>query len=307
MIKVERTGCPDQLNPAMHNQIGPTELRKVTDKMARGEKLLGDDFRAYRHPDVREALREMSFGKCVYCESKIAGSQDTDVEHYRPKKGVTEADKAGIAHEGYWWLAMVWENLVLSCMHCNQMRSTLVIIPDDLETEEEFREFLMRAPESRAGKKNAFPTQGNVWVTTPDGDLSDEKPLILNPVDDTPEDHLEWVLFKGASTVRARNNSPEGEATRSILGLNRRWLEEDRRIHLLEMREDRNDIIAAINNWIEVEDEDARRRFKATADRAIARLMEKKKPHRPFAGMASAFVKLVQGEVAQMMQPPVEG
>ena len=94
----------------------------------------------------------------------------------------------------------------------------------------------------------------------------------LNPVDDEPEQHLDWVLFKGASTVRAKNGSAAGEATRKILGLNRRWLEEDRRIHLLEMREDRNDIIDAINNWIEVEGVDAQRRFKATANRAIARL-----------------------------------
>lgn len=307
MIKIERTPCPDQLNPTMHNQIGPSELRKLTDKRVRGEKLLGGDFQAYRNQTVREALREMCFGKCAYCESKIAGGQDTDVEHYRPKKGVTEADKAGIPHEGYWWLAMVWENLVLSCQHCNQMRSTLVIIPDDLETQEEFKAFLMRAPQSRAGKKNAFPTEGNIWVTAQGGDLALEKPLILNPVDDAPEDHLEWVLFKGASTVRAKNNSPAGEATRKILGLNRRWLEEDRQIHLLEMREDRNDIIEAINNWLEFDDPVVQQRFKTTADRAIARLVRRTFENKPFAGMARAFLVSVQAEVAGMMPDPLAG
>lgn len=307
MIKIERTPHPDQLNPAMPDQVGPRELRDLTHKLDRGEKLVGDDFQAYRNQAVREALREMCFGKCAYCEAKIAGAQDTDVEHYRPKKGVTEADKAGIPHEGYWWLAMVWENLVLSCQHCNQMRSTLVIIPDDLETEEEFKAFLMRAPKSRAGKKNAFPTAGNTWVTAPDGDLSLEKPLILNPADEDPKNHLEWVLFKGASTVRAKNNSAAGEATRTILGLNRRWLEEDRRIHLLEMREDRNDLIDAINNWLEVEGADAQRRFKATADRAIERLVRRTLKNKPFAGMAHAFLEVVQAEVEEMMQQQPSG
>lgn len=302
MIRVARTPCPRPLDPAFPDEVGPRELRKLTEKVARGETLSGDDFQAYRNPKVREALREMFHGKCAYCESKIAGSQDTDVEHYRPKKGVTEADDLGIAHPGYWWLAMVWENLVLSCQHCNQTRSSLVIIPDDLETEEDLREFLMRQPQSRVGKLNAFPTEDNAWVTTPGNSLGQERPLILNPADVDPEAHLDWVLFKGAATVRARHASPSGEATRRILGLNRRWLEEDRRVHLLEMREDRNDIIEAINNWLTADDPADRDRWSAWADRAIARLVRRTAPDKPFAGMARTFLAQVQAEVEEMAQ-----
>ena len=243
MIPVTRTACPPSLDPNDPDASGPKEFRKIRDMLANGETVKSDDFSAYGSRAVREALREMFHGKCAYCESKIAGNQDTDVEHYRPKKGVTEAEDAGVAHPGYWWLAMVWENLVLSCQHCNQSRSYHVIIPDNLETEDELIEFLQNQPASRAGKLNAFPTEDGVWALGPGDDLTVEKPLILNPVDTDPGNHLDWVLFQGASTVRARNGSLVGEATRKILGLNRRWLEEDRRIHLLEMREDRNDII----------------------------------------------------------------
>ncbi|GAB5448511.1 HNH endonuclease [Gymnodinialimonas sp.] len=303
MIKVERTPCPPSLDPADPNAAGPRELRRVAEMIERGETVGSDEFQAYRDRDVREALREMFKGKCAYCESKIAGSQDTDIEHYRPKRGVSEAKKAGVDHPGYWWLAMVWENLVLSCQHCNQVRSSLVIIPDDVKTQAELVAFLQDPPLSRAGKLNAFPTEGDIWITDAGGDLADEVPLILNPVDVDPEPHLDWVLFQGAATVRAKNESPAGEATRTILGLNRRWLEEDRRIHLLEMREDRNDIIQAINNWLETEDPVDQQRWKDFADRAIERLWRRTGGGQPFSGMAKAFLTLVQREVEDMMVP----
>ena len=65
-----------------------------------------------------------------------------------------------------------------------------------------------------------------------------------------------------------------GEATSRILGLNRRWLEEERRIHLLEMRRIRNMLINKLNMWTE--------------------------ENQPFAGMARAFLELVREEVANM-------
>ncbi|MEQ8306661.1 MAG: HNH endonuclease [Hoeflea sp.] len=288
------------MDPNDPDASGPKEFRKIRDMLANGDTVKSDDFSAYGNRAVREALREMFHGKCAYCESKIAGSQDTDVEHYRPKKGVTEAEEAGVAHPGYWWLAMVWENLVLSCQHCNQSRSYHVVIPDDLETEDELIEFLQNQRTSGAGKQNAFPTEDSAWALGPEDDLTVEKPLILNPVDTDPDNHLDWVLFRGASTVRAHNGSPVGEATLKILGLNRRWLEEDRRRHLLEMREDRNDIIYAINNWLMADDQNQKDDWKIQADRSIDRLVRRTAAEKPFAGMARAFLALVQEEVIGM-------
>lgn len=300
MIRVARTPCPPALDLNDPNSAGSRELAKVRAKLAAGEILKSSDFSAYGLRPVREALQEMFHGKCAYCESKIAGTQDTDVEHYRPKKGVTEADDAGVAHPGYWWLAMRWENLVLSCQHCNQSRSYHVIIPDDVETEADLREFLERPPKATAGKLNAFPVEGNAWVTQEDGDLTTERPLILNPVDTEPDDHLDWVLFQGASTVRAKDGSPVGEATRKILGLNRRWLEEERRIRLLEMRRLRSWLIEKLNAWIEADDPDIAAIHAADAQRIIKELVEMCADEKPFAGMARAFLANVQDEVAAM-------
>ncbi|UOA28228.1 HNH endonuclease [Pseudosulfitobacter sp. DSM 107133] len=300
MIKAVRTPCPPALDLTVPGSAGSRELAKVKAKLAAGEVLKSDDFSAYGNRAVREALREMFHGKCAYCESKIAGSQDTDVEHYRPKKGVTEADEAGVAHPGYWWLAMRWENLVLSCQHCNQSRSYHVIIPDGLETEDDLRAFLERQPKTRAGKLNAFPVEGNAWVTDEGGDLATENPLILNPVDMDPDDHLEWVLFQGASTVRAKGGSAVGEATRKILGLNRRWLEEDRRIRLLEMRRLRNRLIAKLNKWLEADSSVLAEVYQAAAQEVIDDLRAMTDEKQPFAGMARAFLSQVQDEVATM-------
>lgn len=300
MIPVARTPCPPSLDLADPNSSASKELAKVTAKVARGEVLSGKDFDAYADRAVREALRQMFHGKCAYCESHIAGSQDTDVEHYRPKGGVSEAKDAGVDHPGYWWLAMKWENLVLSCQHCNQSRSYHVIIPDGLETETELLEFLKNAPHSKAGKLNTFPTANGEWIADPDGDLTSEQPLILNPVDTDPSDHLEWVLFEGASTVRARNGSPAGEASRSILGLNRRWLEEDRRIRLLELQRIRNRLIDKLNKWLEADDPVIADIHRDAALERIAELQEKTGDEQPFAAMARAFLDNVRAEVAAM-------
>ena len=60
---------------------------------------------------VREKLNELYFHKCAYCETLCKA----EIEHYRPKKGVTE----DTLHNGYYWLCYEWSNLVPSCRYCN--------------------------------------------------------------------------------------------------------------------------------------------------------------------------------------------
>src|SRR6185295_18181901 len=69
-------------------------------------------------------------GRCVYCETNITDFQHGDIEHFRPKKGVTDegdqpvvipmADGKNMEHPGYYWLAYQWTNLLPSCITCNQ-------------------------------------------------------------------------------------------------------------------------------------------------------------------------------------------
>ena len=62
--------------------------------------------------EVRERLRDIYYNKCAYCEDIDA---KPEVEHYRPKKKVSEDS----SHPGYYWLCYEWTNLLPSCHYCN--------------------------------------------------------------------------------------------------------------------------------------------------------------------------------------------
>ncbi len=63
--------------------------------------------RTYNTPQVNEALLEMFYGKCYICENREMTSMQ--IEHLRPHK---EQPK----------LKYDWNNLFLSCAHCNSIK-----------------------------------------------------------------------------------------------------------------------------------------------------------------------------------------
>lgn len=172
----------------------------------------GDVYRGRRYGIKREVF--MSFdgpfaGKCAYCEQIIAGDQHGDMEHFRPKKEVRDAENRPVSvvidgqarkHPAYYWLAYDWRNLLPSCRLCNKQ-------PSD---------------EEPYGKGNRFPVAGEYAVQ--EGEEQDEKALLLNPVDDDPDEHLnlnelgilDWKTDRGEACVK-------------ILGLNERGLPDARR------------------------------------------------------------------------------
>jgi uncharacterized protein (TIGR02646 family) len=79
MIKLTRKTCPN-----------PLKLR--TD---------------YKYPENKIALRESSYGKCMYCESSISHIDHGDVEHIKPK--------SKFPAETY-----NWDNLGYACSKCNR-------------------------------------------------------------------------------------------------------------------------------------------------------------------------------------------
>lgn len=85
MIKISRPGCPDPVALANGN---------------------------YKVPQNKEALKSASFGKCMYCESKIPHIDHAHVEHIKPK-----------AIGKFPHLAFVWENLGYACAKCNGSKS----------------------------------------------------------------------------------------------------------------------------------------------------------------------------------------
>src|SRR5829696_5580783 len=76
---------------------------------------------------MKKALFEGFNNKCAYCEDNLL-SQPGDVEHFRPKRAVTDENDNPVLwsprskkkHPGYYWLAYHWENLLPSCNDCNR-------------------------------------------------------------------------------------------------------------------------------------------------------------------------------------------
>lgn len=161
-------------------------------------------------------------GKCAYCECWITNLQHHgDVEHFRPKKGVTDLDghpvfvpdgegDATIEHRGYYWLAYDWRNLLPSCNGCNRASQ----VRDSATGEQRL-----------VGKQNRFPVAGRrAWK--PDHALAEEQPLLIHPVEEDPSAHLEVVIETGMMAAK----TPRGQACIDVFGLNLRdRLPEERR------------------------------------------------------------------------------
>jgi len=160
------------------------------------------EFRAFRMPEVRHALRELFFNKCAYCESPLSVVAG-DVEMFRPKAAVAENP----LHPGYWWLAIDWNNLLIACPDCNRLRS---------HTHDDHKVV--------SGKANRFPlVDESARCFDPKDDLFREQPLLLDPCRDDPDEHLvfDWSGLVASDTLR-------GQTTIAVLGLNRPSLFEAR-------------------------------------------------------------------------------
>lgn len=118
---------------------------------------------------LREEFDRFSHGKCWYVECKNAGTDD-DIDHYRPKLGVTEDEH----HPGYYWLAFNWRNLRLSCHRANRPR----VNPETGVT---------------GGKAGHFPlVPPSVRANSPTDDLAREVPALLDPTNPTDVDLLSF-------------------------------------------------------------------------------------------------------------------
>jgi hypothetical protein len=126
--------------------------------------------------NVKDQFRGISHNKCWYCETKVERGFG-DMDHHRPKGGVTKT-----SHPGYWWLGFSWRNWRFSCELCN---SKLNDQPKDSKDGS-------KGSKGRVGGKgNDFPLLGGedgekrrVWdeKDCPDYDeLKRERPMLLDP------------------------------------------------------------------------------------------------------------------------------
>ena len=206
-------------------------------------------FEMYREPEVCRWLDRLFHEKCAYCESQYQASKCRNVEHYRPKGGVSGTKPR---HKGYWWLANDWRNLVPSCIACNQRRRHAFY--RDGMTMDELRdaELQPKGELAKGGKGNIFPMRSpTTWVRSEGALLSDEDPLLIDPMERDPVSHLEWVFDWDRTrfiwhanpllvVVRPLRSSgvddPYGRASIDTYSLNRGGLFRTRMEHLARMR-----------------------------------------------------------------------
>ena len=140
------------------------------------------------------------YGKCAYCEAPIADYQHGDIEHFRPKAGVTdEHDRPIKNHPGYYWLAYDWTNLLPSCAKCNQ--------PGIVSGR-------------KVGKRNRFPVKGR-HARRPE-EIELEKPHLIHPASGRPEDNPELHLVVDTRTGIMGHRTERGRMCIEIFALNDR-------------------------------------------------------------------------------------
>lgn len=143
----------------------------------------------------RSALAVMFNGKCAFCESVLDNARLSDIERFRPRGGVAESS-GNYLGDHYWAQTYAWENLYLCCPNCNRSKAN---------------RFPLEPGSTRA------PANANREA------LRHERPMLLDPCADDPDQHL---LFSADGQVSGLTD--RGRATIELLDLNRSSLCRDR-------------------------------------------------------------------------------
>jgi uncharacterized protein (TIGR02646 family) len=167
-------------------------------------------FTAYKAAAVRTALETMFENKCAYCESWYAHLMPTDIEHYRPK-GAWRDESGNLVKPGYYWLAADWNNLLASCADCNRERN---------QTRRTAGGKIVKV---KSGKANSFPLAPSSPRWTSPTPVLNEQPLLLDPCNDGPDDHLHFSFdgFVAAKDSAQEAMLPKGQTTIDVCGLAR--------------------------------------------------------------------------------------
>lgn len=173
-------------------------------------KVKGDIYKGSKHRIKHDVFMNPNahfYGKCAYCESRMTENQPGDIEHFRPKNAVKDINNQNVMidrghgnepHPGYYWLAYSWQNMLPACRDCNCVTTAKT--------------------EQRIGKGNRFPVDKDEYAVEP-GTEEAETPLLINPVDEDPENHLEVDI---TGVMYAKDESVKGQTCIDIFGLNAR-------------------------------------------------------------------------------------
>lgn len=154
---------PDDLNVPdewLQKATKLTELLIAEVDTTNRAKIISDNAEMWR--EIKPAFRQLFHGKCWYTEAPQQGT-DVDMDHFRPKKRVSELIGSSTPHCGYWWLAFSLGNFRYSCIIANRRRK-------DVESGK------------TGGKADHFPIiDESKRARAPECDLEDEQPVLLDP------------------------------------------------------------------------------------------------------------------------------
>jgi len=285
---VDRKSVPAPASLVDPDGAGRRELEKAS-KHYLDPKAETFGFKAYKRPDVKEALRELFKKKCAYCESLHEATSSADIEHYRPKAGVDGEP----GHRGYWWLAADWDNLLRSCIGCNRVEGHRVAEAGMTAAQ------LAAQKVQSVGKGNAFPVSA-VRAFKPGDDCDREDPLLIDPTRRDPGPHLAWHTDTDLSLLSPSFHGAVadayGEHTIRIMALNRQALVEARTRHLQRLNDLLFDIAQALDEAaVAAPAQRARPLQRVTRKRAQLRAMAG--ADEEFTAMTRAFVAAAEGEL----------
>jgi uncharacterized protein (TIGR02646 family) len=249
MIFIKRSAEPEILF-----QPGQAKAKALCKEYDQGNRSFDFDNAVYGHHTVKQALILMQHGKCCYCESKILHTGPGDVEHYRPKAGYQQNSKDAMQKPGYYWLAYSWDNLLLSCGRCNSKY-----------------------------KKNLFPLlHQNKRAQCHHDDFGLESPLLINPTLTDPKNH---IGFRDEIPYPI-DDSPYGNTTIAVLGLDREELNEIRR-EKMKLLKAYLIIIKLAEECLDLFDEAQKARLLAEAENARYKLSTASMPNAEYSAMVS--------------------
>lgn len=196
MIRLKKLANPKPFEVSTKNTLYIREMAKL-----KAYFKLDPTERARTRPPFNEGLlsaesavqelKRIQHSKCAFCETLLGRNSGRFVSHYRPLSNAVDPYHNTQHLECYAWFAYEWQNLMLICKDCDNH------------------------------KLNYFPISGRTAVAFSSWRAAQlrEIPLLLNPFEDNPSDHL---IFDTDGIARA--TSAAGRTTIELLNLNRSWL-----------------------------------------------------------------------------------
>lgn len=215
MIYIQRSETPQVLDLENSDSVGAKEYEKVIEYF----KYQDRDFTFEAYKKVKDILKVMFNEKCAYCESDISPVSPGDIEHFRPKNAYQIAKEEGLNYPGYYWMAMDWNNLLLSCALCN-----------------------------RTYKKNHFPLVNEANRKKRHDDIVIEDPLLINPCDENinPQDYINFTEEGLVSFTP--DDDGKGKKSIEIYGLANPKLTRKRKKLAKEIMDKKNQILRYLEN-----------------------------------------------------------